>query len=117
MQALKLTEQAELPEIPNKLYFTIGEVGKLCDLKPHVLRYWEQEFSQLKPLKKRGNRRSYKREDVLLVRQIKTLLYDYGFTIEGARQQLEAEGQTLATQAPLITELLLELEELKTLLK
>lgn len=78
----------ELPAIPHKLYFTIGEVGKLCDLKTHVLRYWEKEFSQLNPSKRRGNRRYYQRKDVLLLRRIKELLYQQGFTIEGARAQL-----------------------------
>lgn len=85
----------ELPAIPDKLYFTIGEVSKLCDLKSHVLRYWEQEFSQLSPSKRRGNRRYYQRKDVLLVRQIKSLLYDQGFTIEGARAQLSNESLIL----------------------
>ena len=81
----------ELPPIPEKLYFTIGEVGRLCDLKPHVLRYWEQEFPQLSPSKRRGNRRYYQRKDVLLIRKIKDLLYNQGYTIEGARQQLSGE--------------------------
>ncbi len=83
---------SELPQIPEKLYFTIGEVGRLCDLKPHVLRYWEQEFSQLSPSKRRGNRRYYQRKDVLLIRKIKELLYSQGYTIEGARQQLNGES-------------------------
>jgi DNA-binding transcriptional MerR regulator len=78
----------ELPPIPAKRYFTIGEVGELCTVKPHVLRYWEQEFPQLKPVKRRGNRRYYQREDVLLIRQIKSLLYEQGFTIGGARQRM-----------------------------
>jgi DNA-binding transcriptional MerR regulator len=78
----------ELPPIPSKRYFTIGEVGELCTVKPHVLRYWEQEFPQLKPVKRRGNRRYYQREDVLLIRQIKSLLYEQGFTIGGARQRM-----------------------------
>ncbi len=82
------------PPIPEKLYFTIGEVSDLCDLKPHVLRYWEQEFPQLKPIKRRGNRRYYRREDVLLIRQIKDLLYIQGYTIEGARQQLATEDES-----------------------
>lgn len=80
-----------LPAIPEKLYFTIGEVGRLCRLKPHVLRYWEQEFPQLHPTKRRGNRRYYQRKDVLLVRLIRELLYQQGYTIEGARQKLLAE--------------------------
>ncbi|OGO97730.1 MAG: transcriptional regulator [Coxiella sp. RIFCSPHIGHO2_12_FULL_44_14] len=82
---------AELPPIPDKLYFTIGEVGKLCCLRPHVLRYWEQEFSQLSPNKRRGNRRYYQSKDVLLIRTIRSLLYEQGYTIEGARQQLTGE--------------------------
>ena len=83
--------ERELPSIPDKLYFTIGEVAQLCVLKPHVLRYWEQEFLQLTPSKRRGNRRYYQRKDVLLVRQIQTLLYENGYTIEGARAQLSGE--------------------------
>jgi DNA-binding transcriptional MerR regulator len=79
----------ELPPIPAKRYFTIGEVSELCAVKPHVLRYWEQEFSQLKPLKRRGNRRYYQHHEVLLIRHIRGLLYDQGFTINGARSQLE----------------------------
>ncbi len=75
--------------IPAKRYFTIGEVGVLCGVKPHVLRYWEQEFAQLKPVKRRGNRRYYQHQEVLLIRRIKELLYDEGFTINGARNQLE----------------------------
>lgn len=79
---------AELPEIPRKRYFAIGEVSELCAVKPHVLRYWEQEFPQLKPVKRRGNRRYYQHEDVQMVRRIRSLLYDQGFTIGGARQRL-----------------------------
>lgn len=82
----------ELPPIPDKLYFTIGEVGKLCQLRPHVLRYWEQEFTQLSPTKRRGNRRYYQHKDVLLIRKIRNLLYEQGYTIEGARQQLSSEN-------------------------
>ncbi len=81
----------KLPVIPGKRYFTIGEVSELCSVKPHVLRYWEQEFFQLKPMKRRGNRRYYQRHDVMLVRQIRSLLYENGFTIDGARQRLEGE--------------------------
>ena len=81
----------ELPAIPGKRYFTIGEVSELCGVKPHVLRYWEQEFPQLKPVKRRGNRRYYQRQDVLVIRQIRALLYDQGFTIGGARNRLEGE--------------------------
>ncbi|MGL4668962.1 MAG: MerR family transcriptional regulator [Saezia sp.] len=77
-----------LPPIPKKRYFTIGEVSELCGVKPHVLRYWEQEFTQLRPIKRRGNRRYYQHHEVLLVRRIRDLLYEQGFTISGARQQL-----------------------------
>ena len=79
----------ELPAIPAKRYFTIGEVSELCGVKPHVLRYWEQEFTQLKPLKRRGNRRYYQHHEVLLIRRIRELLYEHGFTINGARNRLE----------------------------
>jgi len=81
-----------LPPIPDKLYFTIGEVSDLCFVKPHVLRYWEQEFPQLSPAKRRGNRRYYQRNEVVLVRRIKNLLYEQGFTIEGARAKLSSVG-------------------------
>jgi DNA-binding transcriptional MerR regulator len=80
-----------LPPIPAKRYFTIGEVSELCQVKPHVLRYWEQEFSQLNPVKRRGNRRYYQRHEVELIRKIRSLLYLEGFTISGARQKLESE--------------------------
>ena len=80
--------QAELPEIPRKRYFAIGEVSDLCAVKPHVLRYWEQEFPQLKPVKRRGNRRYYQHDDVQMIRRIRSLLYEQGFTIGGARQRL-----------------------------
>jgi len=83
------TEKIELPPIPAKRYFTIGEVSDLCLVKPHVLRYWEQEFNQLKPVKRRGNRRYYQHHEVLLVRRIRQLLYEEGFTISGARNRLE----------------------------
>ena len=81
----------EFPIIPGKQYFTIGEVSKLCDVKPHVLRYWEQEFTHVKPIKRRGNRRYYQREDVLHIRQIRTLLYEKGYTIAGARSLLAGD--------------------------
>ena len=81
--------KAELPPIPAKRYFTIGEVSELCGVKPHVLRYWEQEFTQLKPVKRRGNRRYYQHHEVLLIRRIRELLYEEGFTISGARNRLE----------------------------
>lgn len=80
---------AQLPPIPAKRYFTIGEVSELCGVKPHVLRYWEQEFTQLKPVKRRGNRRYYQHHEVLLIRRIRELLYDQGFTISGARNRLD----------------------------
>ena len=80
---------SELPSIPAKRYFTIGEVSELCGVKPHVLRYWEQEFTQLKPLKRRGNRRYYQHHEVLLIRRIRELLYEQGFTISGARNRLD----------------------------
>jgi DNA-binding transcriptional MerR regulator len=83
---------ADLPPIPAKRYFTIGEVSDLCAVKPHVLRYWEQEFTQLKPVKRRGNRRYYQHHEVLLIRRIRDLLYEQGFTINGARHRLENEG-------------------------
>ena len=82
----------ELPPIPAKRYFTIGEVSELCGVKPHVLRYWEQEFTQLKPVKRRGNRRYYQHHEVLLVRRIRELLYSQGFTISGARNKLDEAG-------------------------
>src|SRR6476619_1876790 len=82
----------ELPPIPAKRYFTIGEVSDLCGVKPHVLRYWEQEFTQLKPVKRRGNRRYYQHHEVLLIRRIRDLLYEQGFTINGARHRLDSEA-------------------------
>jgi len=82
--------KAELPPIPAKRYFTIGEVSELCGVKPHVLRYWEQEFTQLKPVKRRGNRRYYQHHEVLLIRRIRELLYEEGFTISGARNRLDS---------------------------
>lgn len=84
------TKTDALPPIPAKRYFTIGEVSELCGVKPHVLRYWEQEFTQLKPVKRRGNRRYYQHHEVLLIRRIRELLYEQGFTISGARNRLEA---------------------------
>jgi DNA-binding transcriptional MerR regulator len=83
-----------LPPIPAKRYFTIGEVGELCGVKPHVLRYWEQEFTQLRPVKRRGNRRYYQHHEVLMIRRIRDLLYDQGFTISGARNRLQELAHT-----------------------
>jgi DNA-binding transcriptional MerR regulator len=123
---LEPSHNAELPEIPAKRYFTIGEVSELCEVKPHVLRYWEQEFSQLKPVKRRGNRRYYQRQDVILIRQIRSLLYEQGFTIGGARQRMagaapvELEGMPVAQQGAIsaavikpsaLRELIEEIEE------
>ncbi len=99
----QLEEIGELPPIPAKRYFTIGEVSELCGVKPHVLRYWEQEFTQLKPVKRRGNRRYYQRHEVLLVRRIRELLYNEGFTISGARNRLE-EYQILRRETDEIVE-------------
>jgi DNA-binding transcriptional MerR regulator len=96
--------RTQLPPIPAKRYFTIGEVSELCGVKPHVLRYWEQEFTQLKPVKRRGNRRYYQHHEVLLIRRIRELLYDQGFTINGARNRLDeivAEpGRTTTARGP-----------------
>lgn len=110
---------AELPPIPGKRYFTIGEVSGLCSVKPHVLRYWEQEFPQLKPVKRRGNRRYYQRVDVLLIRQIRSLLYDQGFTIGGARQQLVGDdsSNTTTQYKQMIKQTIAELEDLLVVLK
>ncbi|HHH38204.1 MAG TPA: MerR family transcriptional regulator [Sedimenticola sp.] len=109
----------ELPAIPSKRYFTIGEVSELCGVKPHVLRYWEQEFPQLKPVKRRGNRRYYQRHDVLVIRQIRSLLYEQGFTIGGARQQLSGEGakEDSSQSQQIVRQLRLELEELLQILR
>ena len=85
--------ETTLPPIPAKRYFTIGEVGELCGVKPHVLRYWEQEFTQLRPMKRRGNRRYYQHHEVLMIRRIRELLYEQGFTIHGARNRLQELAQ------------------------
>jgi len=115
---------SELPVIPAKRYFTIGEVSDLCGVKPHVLRYWEQEFTNLKPVKRRGNRRYYQRQDVLTIRQIRALLYDQGFTIGGARTRLVSNGEDIASDAReaeqfkvLVQEMIAELEALLVFLK
>ncbi|HEM8497417.1 MerR family transcriptional regulator [Burkholderia multivorans] len=93
-------EKVVLPPIPAKRYFTIGEVSELCGVKPHVLRYWEQEFTQLRPVKRRGNRRYYQHHEVLLIRRIRELLYEQGFTINGARNRLDSPGSERAAAGP-----------------
>ena len=117
---LEPTNNDELPVIPGKRYFTIGEVSELCAVKPHVLRYWEQEFDQLSPVKRRGNRRYYQRRDVLMIRQIRSLLYDQGFTIGGARQQMKSESGGNAVDIEefksLLVKMIGELEEVLTVL-
>lgn len=109
----------QLPPIPGKRYFTIGEVSDLCAVKPHVLRYWEQEFPQLKPVKRRGNRRYYQRQDVLVIRQIRSLLYEEGFTIGGARQRLTGEEakSDVSQSQQIVKQLRTELEEVLKLLR
>jgi len=115
---LEPSHNNELPVIPGKRYFTIGEVSELCNVKPHVLRYWEQEFPQLKPVKRRGNRRYYQRQDVLMIREIRSLLYEQGYTIGGARLQLSEEqpkeGESFNPQE--IKRLRMELEEVMDIL-
>ena len=119
---LEASNNNELPVIPGKRYFTIGEVSELCGVKPHVLRYWEQEFSQLKPVKRRGNRRYYQRHDVVLIREIRGLLYEQGFTIGGARQRLDTDAKptvavkTEVNKKEIISEMLAELEDIRLLL-
>lgn len=114
------TKVEDLPTIPQKRYFSIGEVSELCDVKPHVLRYWEQEFTQLKPSKRRGNRRYYLYKDVLLVRQIRSLLYEQGFTINGARHKLSStspqQAETKQFQS-LVRDTIKELEDILTTLE
>lgn len=109
----------ELPPIPAKRYFTIGEVSELCGVKPHVLRYWEQEFPDLKPVKRRGNRRYYQRHDVIMIRQIRSLLYEQGFTITGARQRLEGEQakSDISRSHQIVRQLRAELEEVLQILR
>ena len=109
----------ELPVIPAKRYFTIGEVSELCAVKPHVLRYWEQEFPNLKPVKRRGNRRYYQRHDVLMVRQIRSLLYEQGYTIGGARLRLDGDDarQESALSNQIAKQVRMELEEVLQLLR
>jgi len=116
---LEASTNNELPAIPGKRYFTIGEVSDLCAVKPHVLRYWEQEFPQLKPIKRRGNRRYYQRQDVILIRQIRSLLYEHGFTIGGARQRLsgdEVKADSNVSQQ-IVRQLRVELEEVLDILR
>ena len=116
---LEPSHNSELPAIPGKRYFTIGEVSELCAVKPHVLRYWEQEFPQLKPVKRRGNRRYYQRQDVLVIRQIRSLLYEEGFTIGGARLRLTGtEAKSDVTQSQqIIKQVRTELEEVLKILR
>jgi DNA-binding transcriptional MerR regulator len=115
---LEPSNNNELPPIPGKRYFTIGEVSELCQVKPHVLRYWEQEFPQLKPVKRRGNRRYYQRQDVIMIRQIRSLLYEQGYTIGGARLQLSDNGKGEGRYDPAaLRELRRELEEIKSILE
>ena len=116
---LEPSNNDELPVIPGKRYFTIGEVSELCAVKPHVLRYWEQEFPNLKPVKRRGNRRYYQREDVILIRQIRSLLYDQGYTIGGARQRMVGDdnGTEEAGYKDLLRQMITELEDVLMVLK
>ncbi len=115
---LEASNNNELPAIPAKKYFTIGEVSELCAVKPHVLRYWEQEFEQLAPIKRRGNRRYYQHHDVMLIRQIRSLLYEEGFTIGGARQRLNGEqgSETSGLHRQAIKDAIVELEGILELL-
>ena len=116
---LEASNNNELPVIPGKRYFTIGEVSDLCGVKPHVLRYWEQEFPQLKPVKRRGNRRYYQRHDVIMIRQIRSLLYEQGFTIGGARQRLSGDDakEDVTQRQQMVHQMRVELEELLQVLK
>ena len=116
---LEPSNNNELPVIPEKRYFTIGEVSELCAVKPHVLRYWEQEFTELSPVKRRGNRRYYQRHEVLMIRQIRSLLYEQGYTIGGARTHLGSEDakEDSTRTKQLIHQMISELEEILDLLK
>jgi len=111
---LEAKNNDELPAIPGKRYFAIGEVAELCGVKAHVLRYWEQEFPQLKPVKRRGNRRYYQRQDVIIIRQIRALLYEQGFTIGGARNKLQGEeARSDVTQSQqIVRQMRIELEDI-----
>lgn len=116
---LESSHNNELPPIPAKRYFAIGEVSELCGVKPHVLRYWEQEFEQLEPIKRRGNRRYYQRNDVMLIRQIRVLLYEQGYTISGAKAHFQsdnAKSDSGRTQQ-LIRQMISELEDILEILK
>jgi len=113
---LEPSNNNELPVIPEKRYFTIGEVSDLCAVKPHVLRYWEQEFTELSPVKRRGNRRYYQRHDVLMIRQIRSLLYEQGYTIGGAKIHLTSDKQTEDLSKQLIQQMISELEDILLLL-
>ncbi|MBM4191886.1 MAG: MerR family transcriptional regulator [Gammaproteobacteria bacterium] len=116
---LEAKNNDELPAIPGKRYFAIGEVAELCRVKTHVLRYWEQEFPQLKPAKRRGNRRYYQRQDVIVIRQIRALLYDQGFTIGGARNKLQGEEAQIdaSHSQQIVRQVRLELEEILRILR
>lgn len=116
---LEPSNNNELPPIPTKRYFTIGEVSDLCGVKPHVLRYWEQEFDDLNPVKRRGNRRYYQHHDVLMIRQIRALLYEQGYTIGGAKAHLTGDGSKENTTEvkQLIQQIIGELEEVLDILK
>ena len=109
-------EDSQLPTIPSKRYFTISEASNLCNVEAHVLRYWEQEFYQLSPIKRRGNRRYYQRHDVMLIRHIKELLYDNGYTIKGAKQKLSDEASDQETKSSSISAIRSELESIIDLL-
>ena len=114
-------DNSTLPPIPSKRYFTIGEVSELCSVKPHVLRYWEQEFTQLNPVKRRGNRRYYQRHEVQLIRRIRSLLYIEGFTISGAKNQIEIESgdgsaSPVEMKRELVNDLIKEIDEVVAIL-
>tara|TARA_A100001234_G_scaffold145845_1_gene128155 strand:- start:947 stop:1288 length:342 start_codon:yes stop_codon:yes gene_type:complete len=109
-------EDSQLPTIPSKRYFTISEASNLCNVEAHVLRYWEQEFSQLNPIKRRGNRRYYQRHDVMLIRHIKELLYNNGYTIKGAKQKLSDEASDQETKSSTVSAIRSELESIIDLL-
>ena len=109
-------EDSQLPTIPSKRYFTISEASDLCNVEAHVLRYWEQEFSQLSPIKRRGNRRYYQRHDVMLIRHIKELLYNNGYTIKGAKQKLSDEASVQEKKSSSVSAIRSELESIIDLL-